>query len=98
MKTKVRGEVRGEITRAFGSDAGPIMVVELEAADIPLEGESPDRVHMAVVYGSAGDVHRFRELVGHATVDAREMLEVSGLDGEDWREVLRKSGHWAPEG
>ncbi len=98
MKTKVRDEVWREIIRAFGADAGPIMAMEIEAADIPLGSESVDRIHMAVVYGAAGDVHRFRELVELSAVDWRDTLVTAGLAGDDWRDVLRKHGFWAPEG
>lgn len=52
----------------------------------------PPRVHIAVLWGSKGDMRAFRQKLQWAHDDWRDLLVEVRLASEDWREILQSHG------
>ncbi|MES2526712.1 MAG: hypothetical protein V4598_06475 [Bdellovibrionota bacterium] len=58
---------------------------------------SSDRILLAILFGSRGDLKKFEELTELSTRDWRDTLMAAGLAEADWREILKSHGYWTPE-
>ncbi len=80
-----------EISRTF-ADADYVERV-LASAILPMgESAPPPRVHIALLWLSAGHIKRFDHELSAARSDWRDTLLRAGLAGTNWREVMQHRG------
>jgi hypothetical protein len=92
MRYELANSVRREATRLFPPDQVLSVLDQLASTELPLAGDRPERIHLAILHLSHGDMHRFKRQLANARLDWRDTLVVDGLANEDWREVLRGRG------
>lgn len=83
-----------EISKTF-TDAVEADYVErvLSSATLPMgESAPPPRVHIALLWLSAGHIKRFDHELSAARSDWRDTLLRAGLAGANWREVMQHRG------
>ena len=86
--------VLAEINRSF-ADAAEADYVErvLSSATLPMgKTAPPPRVHIALLWLSAGHIKRFDHELSAARSDWRDTLLRAGLAGTNWREVMQHRG------
>ena len=84
--------VRQQTHRFFAPAQADDVIAALDTSDFSLGFTSPDRVHLAILLISRGDMQRFRAAVHQAKQDWRDTLVAAGLADEDWPAVLRQEG------
>jgi hypothetical protein len=93
--------VRQEIEKRFPDDAVSV-IASFEATPLPfLDAENrrreKDRVHLAIIKLSGGDITRVPHSLEIAARDWRDVLVWSGLGQPNWPDVLRDSGFPVPD-
>ena len=84
--------VRKQAHRYFGSAQADDVILALDTADLSLGLMGADRVHLAILLLSRGDMQQFREVLRQARQDWRDTLVAAGLADHDWQLVLRQQG------
>lgn len=82
----VSDRVRERIAEDF-SAAAPRTLSALERLPIA-PGFNPERVHAAVVLAARGNLSMYEDALEHAATDVRDLLDRTGLDGDDWRDMV----------
>ena len=85
----------------FPADA-PTVIEQLAATplpffDAPNRARERDRVHLAIIKLSGGDVTKLPHILERAAMDWRDILVWSGIGNADWPDVLRAAGFPVPE-
>jgi hypothetical protein len=93
--------VRREAQARFPADAAAVIeslgATPLAFLDAPDRARERDRVHLAIIKLSGGDVGRLPHILERAAIDWRDILVWSGLGQPDWPDVLRASGFPVPD-
>ena len=84
--------VRQQAHRFFPSAQADDVIAALDQSNLSLGFTSADRVHLAILLISKGDMQQFRVALSQATRDWRDTLIIAGLADNDWPTVLRKEG------
>jgi len=86
--------VRQQARKLFSPGEADLVISELETTRIPLvdDGTAPERIHLAILYLSNGDLREFDQTLNRGKMDFRDTLVSAGLAHEDWRVVLRSRG------
>jgi hypothetical protein len=84
--------VLNQVHRLFGPSRAAEVVTALDQADLSLGLTNPDRVQLAILLLSHGDMDRFRDALRTARQDWRDTLIAAGLADDDWSEVLLRQG------
>lgn len=84
--------VRQQANRLFGPAHADEIIAALDRSDLPLGYISSDRVHLAVLILSQGDMEQFRIALREAKQDCRDTLVAAGLAGDNWPAVLKLKG------
>lgn len=86
--------VRQQVRKLFAPDDAELVISEFETSHLPLiaDGEAPERIHLAVLHLSGGDLKKFDEALRGAMIDWRDSLCAAGLGDADWPDVLRSRG------
>ncbi len=86
--------VKQQARKLFAPDTVDLITSELETMRLPLvnEGTAPERIHLAILYLSGGDMQKFDEACRLAKLDWRDLLVATGLANENWPDVLRGRG------
>jgi hypothetical protein len=92
MPFEVTEAVRQQARRFFTEPQASLVIAELEQTDLPLISNNGERVHLAVLMLSHGDMKRFHTELKWAMDDWRDTLVNAGLADEDWPNVLRRAG------
>jgi hypothetical protein len=92
MRYQIAHSVRRAVARLFPPDQVDAVLEQLASTQLPLGGDWPERIHLAILHLSHGDMHRFKQQLADARLDWRDTLVADGLANEDWREVLRGRG------
>lgn len=93
--------VRHEVAARFPADAetviGSLEATALPFLDAPDRARERDRVHLAIIKLSSGDVAQLPKILDYARRDWRDVLVWSGLGQPNWPDVLRAAGFPVPE-
>ena len=94
MSYVVTDLVREQVQKSFVAEEAALVISELEAAHLPFinDGQAPERVHLAILHLSGGDLRRFDRAMRESKTDWRDTLCGAGLGNADWPEVLRSRG------
>jgi hypothetical protein len=92
MRYPLAHSVRREAARLFPADQADAVLDQLASTELPLGGDWPERVHLAILHLAQGDMHRFKHELAGARLDWRDTLVAAGLGNENWRDVLRGRG------
>lgn len=86
--------VKREARKLFAPDEADLVISELETTQIPLVDNGPglERVHLAILYLSDGDLRVFDQTLNRGKIDFRDTLVNAGLAHANWPEVLRSRG------
>jgi len=86
--------VKQQVQKLFASDEAQLVISELETSRLPLiaDGEAPERIHLAVLHLSGGDLRVFDQAIRGGMIDWRDTLVAAGLGDADWPDVLRSRG------
>jgi hypothetical protein len=86
--------VRQQARKMFAPDEADLVISELETTHIPLidDGTAPERIHLAILYLSDGDLREFDQTLNRGRMDFRDTLVAAGLAHADWPAVLRSRG------
>jgi hypothetical protein len=86
--------VKQQTQKLFAPDEAALVISKLETSLLPLidDGEAPERVHLAILYLSGGDLRRFDRELNGGQIDWRDTLCAAGLGHADWPAVLRSRG------
>ena len=92
MRYQIANSVRREVARLFPPDQVDAVLDQLASIELPLAGDWPERIHLAILHLSRGDMHRFKRQLADARLDWRDTLVADDLANENWRDVLRQRG------
>jgi hypothetical protein len=84
--------VRQQAFRFFTATDAENVVAALDAAALPLISNNGERVFLAILLLSRGDMQRFHAQLQLARQDWRDTLVAAGLANEDWAAVLHREG------
>ena len=86
--------VKRQVRKLFAPDEADLVITELETTHIPLidDGDAPERIHLAILYLSDGDLREFDQTLNGGKIDFRDTLVAAGLADADWPTVLRSRG------
>ena len=84
--------VRQHAHRFFAPAQADDVIAALDSSNLPLGFISADRVHLAILLVSEGDMKRFHTALNQTTQDCRDTLVTAGLGDNDWRAVLKQRG------
>ncbi len=86
--------VKQQVHKLFAPDEAELVISELESSRLPLidDGEAPERIHLAVLHLSGGNLKKFDEAFRVSMIDWRDTLVAAGLGDADWPDVLRSRG------
>lgn len=86
--------VKRQVRKLFAPDEADLVISELETTRIPLvdEGAAPERIHLAILYLSEGNLREFDQTLNRGKMDFRDTLVAAGLADSDWPAVLRNRG------
>jgi hypothetical protein len=86
--------VKQQARKLFAGDEADLVISELETTRIPLVDNGPglERVHLAILYLSDGDLRVFDQTLNRGRMDFRDTLVAAGLAHADWPAVLRSRG------
>ena len=90
MKTCVSDLVRSFVGN-FPEEIARCIIDGLESSSFPRCGDNIERLQIAVIILSKGDLDIFREVLIVAREDWRDVLIGAGLAGTNWREVIASS-------
>jgi hypothetical protein len=68
------------------------VIAAFNATDLPLIANNGERVFLAILLLSRGDMNKFRMELKQAKTDWRDTLVAAGLANADWPGVLRAEG------
>jgi hypothetical protein len=89
---KVTELVCQQARRFFSPANAQEVIAALEATDLPLIANNGERVFLAILLLSRGDMDKFRIGLKQAKTDWRDTLVAAGLANSDWPGVLRSQG------
>jgi len=92
MSFEVTEVVKQQVRRFFTEPQVGAVIAELERADLPLINNNGERVHLALLIMSRGNIETFRQQLDSAKIDWRDTLVTAGLAHEDWPDALRRAG------
>jgi hypothetical protein len=94
MSCIVTDLVRQQVHKLFAPEDAALVISEFETASIPsvADGEAPERIHLAVLHLSGGDLKKFDEAFRGGMIDWRDTLCSAGLGDADYPDVLRSRG------
>lgn len=92
MIVPVTNAVREQAKKCFSPDVAELIISVLESTELPLIANNSERVHLALLHLSQGDLAQFERHLSIATTDWRDTLVAGGLAHSNWREVLRERG------
>jgi hypothetical protein len=84
--------VRQQTRRFFPSANADEVIALFDRTDLPLIANNGERVFLAVLLLSRGDMSQLQGALRQAKVDWRDTLVSAGLANEDWPSVLRAEG------
>jgi hypothetical protein len=86
--------VRQQVHKLFAPEAAALVISELETSHLPgvADGEAPERIHLAALHLSSGDLKKFDEAFRGGMIDWRDTLCAAGLGDTDYPDVLRSRG------
>jgi hypothetical protein len=86
--------VRQQAQKLFAPNEAAVVISKLETSPLPLivDGDAPERVHLAILHLSGGDLQRFDRELNGGQIDWRDTLCAAGLEHADWPAVLRSRG------
>ncbi len=86
--------VKRQVRKLFAPDEADLVISELETTRIPLvdDGTAPERIHLAILYLSEGNLREFDQTLNRGKMDFRDTLVAAGLADADWPAVLRSRG------
>lgn len=86
--------VQQQVRKLFAPDEAELVISELEHSSMPsiADGEAPERIHLAVLHLSGGDLRQFDRTLRGGRIDWRDTLVAAGLGNADWPDVLRGRG------
>lgn len=73
------------------------VVNALAHTELPLINNNAERVFLAVLLLSGGDMQKFRQELELATIDWGDTLVAAGMADENWPEVVRAAERQIPE-
>jgi hypothetical protein len=93
--------VRQEVQKRFPANSAAVLE-SLGATPLPFldaddRRRERDRVHLAIIKLSGGDVAQLPKILDYARRDWRDVLVWSGLGQPNWPDVLRVAGFPVPE-
>ena len=68
------------------------VITAFDATELPLISNNGERVYLAILLLSRGDMVRFCRELQQAKIDWRDTLVAAGLANGDWPAVLREEG------
>jgi len=89
MPEEVTDLVRQQTHKYFSPEDAALVLEEFERTKLPLINNNGERVRLAVLYLSKGDLSLFDEAWSLAKNDWRDTLVAAGLANGDWQEVLQ---------
>lgn len=95
MRAPVSESIRRHLQERYSPDYTTAALRALESTPLPfLErlSRDRDRVHLAILLYARGEEERLREAAALASADWRDLLVATGLENDDWPEVLRRGG------
>ena len=84
--------VRQQAQRFFNPAHADEVIATLDGTELPLIANNGERVFLAILLLSHGDMQQFRTVLQQARVDWRDTLVAAGLADEDWPAVLKENG------
>lgn len=86
--------VKQQARKLFPPDDAELVLSTLGTTRLPLipDGQAPERIHLAILYLSGGDLREFDQTLRNGLIDWRDTLVAAGLANADWPEVLRSRG------
>ena len=84
--------VRRQAHRFLAPAQADEVIAALDRSDLSLGLMSADRVHLAILLISKGDMRLFQVALSQATQDWRDTLVAAGLADDGWPGVLRQEG------
>lgn len=84
--------VRQQAYRFFAPAQADGVIAALDRSDLSLGLTRADRVQLAILLISNGDMQKFRGALHQATQDWRDTLVSAGLAHDNWRGILRQQG------
>lgn len=92
--SKVTDLVREQAMKIFSPEDAQLVIADLEAAKLMdiADDEECDRILLAILHYSEGDLGRFDVAFLQAKIDWRDALVCAGLGDANWREVLQSRG------
>jgi hypothetical protein len=97
----IRGEIRGRFSERDADDALRMFeTTSLAFLDLPAptaaQHRERDRVHLAVLKLSAGNVMELARALDIARIDWRDTLVGAGMGHDNWPDILRETGFPVP--
>lgn len=93
--------VRQEVEKRFPANSAAVLeslgATPLAFLDADNRRRERDRVHLAIIKLSDGDVAQLPKILDYARRDWRDVLVWSGLGQPNWPDVLRAAGFPVPE-
>ena len=84
--------VREQVHRFFAPAQADDVISALDASDLSMGEVRAERVHLAILLVSRGDVQEFQAALNQAKHDWRDTLVTAELANEDWIAVLKLKG------
>jgi hypothetical protein len=84
--------VRQHARRFFAGSQADDVIAALDATELPLIANNGERVFLAILLLSRGDMQRFRAELQQARIDWRDTLVAADLANEDWPAMLKQQG------
>jgi len=86
--------VKQQVRKLFAPDEAELVISALATSHLPhiADGEAPERIHLAVLHLSGGNLQKFDEAFRGGMIDWRDTLVGAGLGDADWPDVLRGRG------
>lgn len=78
--------------KLFAPDDAELVIAALDTAELPLASNNAERVHLAILHLSKGDLENFDRELRMATTDWRDTLVIAGLGHGNWEVVLKSWG------
>ena len=76
---KITERVREEVRRFFAPTQAEEVIAAFETAELPLIANNGERVHLAILLLSQGDISRFHQELRQAKIDWRDTLVAARL-------------------
>jgi hypothetical protein len=96
MLSILTDRVRIEVSRVFSETDAESVLSLFEATDFYCNFlEEIERVRLAMVYGSGGNMDKFKDYIALSKVDYRDVLMSSGLGNSDWKTILLNAGYYS---